>query len=81
MQPHTMLPQFDGVNSWKQMVKNYNDERHKPIIRNSSDFTKPITFKEVKIREAEFNPILQKYVSNEKVITCNCTLITTFNSF
>ena len=62
-----MEPQSDGVDSWKEMVKNYNEERHRSIKRDSTDFSKVVTFKEVKAREAEFNPILQRYRENEKV--------------
>ena len=62
-----MEPQSDGVDSWKEMVKNYNEQRHRSIKRDPTDFSKVVTFKEVKAREAEFNPILQRYRENEKV--------------
>lgn len=63
------------IESWKNDMNDYQNKR-KNVQWNAQERSKPITYSDVKRKDAEYNPVLQKYRQNEKVCY---TLITNLN--
>jgi hypothetical protein len=60
------VPEND-ISQWKEDLKNY-DVRRKTVTWKDFQPIKPTTFKEVKQKELEYNPILAKYADEQRVI-------------
>lgn len=56
------------INSWKEDIRS-RDSQHKNAFQDApkTQFTKPVTWRDVKQKEVEYHPILQKFAREEKV--------------
>lgn len=54
------------IEGWKNDMNDYQHKR-KNVQWQSQEPTKHVTYRDVKTKDAEYNPIMQKYRQNEKV--------------
>jgi len=62
-----LLPESD-INSWKEDLRNRDVQRKNgQFDPTKTQFNKPVTWRDVKQKELEYHPILQKFAQEEKV--------------
>ena len=61
-----MISDQDQITMWKNELKAYNNQRTSSPWQNFRP-NKLITWKDAKIKEVEYNPIVHRYASHQKV--------------